>query len=82
MFISSLSFPMSFAELLVLLGFYYFPCLLYMCRCKVQIIDKGRQGEKRRCNMEELQPLDLAIWRVEKVDFFIITKYKSKMMVL
>jgi hypothetical protein len=32
--------------------------------------------------MEELQPPDLAIWRVEKVDFSIITKYKSKTMVL
>jgi hypothetical protein len=33
-------------------------------------MDKGRQGEQRKCHMEELQPLDLAIWRVEKVDFF------------
>jgi hypothetical protein len=82
MFISSLSFPMSVAELLFLLGFYYFPCILYMCRCKVQIIDKGMQGKQRRCNMEELQPPELAIWRVEKVDFSIIIKYKSKMMVL
>jgi hypothetical protein len=45
-------------------------------------MDKGRQGEQRRCNMEELQPPDLAIWRTEKVDFSIISKYKSNTMVL
>jgi hypothetical protein len=45
-------------------------------------MDKGRQGEQRRCNMEELQPPDLAIWRTEKVDFPILLKYKSKTMIL
>jgi hypothetical protein len=52
------------------------------------IKNEPRQGKQRRCkygggaNMEEVQPPDLAIWGVEKVDFFIITKYKSKTMVL
>jgi hypothetical protein len=43
---------------------------------------RGRQGEQRGHNMEKLQPPDLAIWRMEKVNFSIITKYKSKNMVL
>jgi hypothetical protein len=46
------------------------------------IMDKGRQGEQRRCNVEVLQPPDFPIWRTERVDFSIISKYKSKTMVL
>jgi hypothetical protein len=48
---------------LVLLGFYQFPSLLYVCRCKVQLWKKANQGEQK---MEDLQPPDLVIWRVEK----------------
>jgi hypothetical protein len=37
-------------------------------------MDKARQEEPRAYNMEELQALDLAIRRVEKVIFSITTK--------
>jgi hypothetical protein len=55
-----------------------FFCLLYVCRCNLQLGIKEGKGDKKICNMEELQPPGLAIWRVKKLKFSIITKYKSK----